>query len=233
MRRLAFCLTFALSVVGTSWATYYDLGTSAPPTSVGGCTFIPFNLSAQAAIPDYTLVSTIPGAPTGYTLTTSPAVEKRTVPNTWSTWSHGYTGPVFYTSGTSLTINIAPADKGIMLYVEQTTFRYYKCTVSTNAGDNSGPVSIDGNAGARGFAFVSASPNINSITINCDPGAGGFAVAEFAISSSCTGGGSAPPPQLPTGGDGGGCSMSYGASPLNALAWLLIPAIAILRRVKR
>ncbi len=63
MRKLMFSIAMLLSVVGVSWATYFNLGTSAPPTSVGGCTFIPFDLAAQAAIPDRTSVSTIPGAP--------------------------------------------------------------------------------------------------------------------------------------------------------------------------
>ncbi|WP_340690143.1 MYXO-CTERM sorting domain-containing protein, partial [Hydrogenobacter thermophilus] len=36
-----------------------------------------------------------------------------------------------------------------------------------------------------------------------------------------------------TGGGGGGCSMSSGGSPLNALAWLMLPGAALLRRLRR
>ncbi|MEZ0361372.1 MAG: hypothetical protein ABWK04_05680, partial [Hydrogenobacter sp.] len=39
--------------------------------------------------------------------------------------------------------------------------------------------------------------------------------------------------QTTSGGGGGGCSMSAGVSPVNVLAWLLIPALMVLRRLKR
>ncbi len=83
MKKLALGLAFALSMMSVSQAAYYNLGTNAPPASVGGCTFIPFDLGAQEAISEGTLVSTIPGAPAGYTLTTSYNVRRRTVPYSW------------------------------------------------------------------------------------------------------------------------------------------------------
>lgn len=36
-----------------------------------------------------------------------------------------------------------------------------------------------------------------------------------------------------SGGGGGGCSISYGANPLNALAWLLVPVLVLARRIRR
>ncbi|WP_304089664.1 hypothetical protein [Hydrogenobacter thermophilus] len=34
-------------------------------------------------------------------------------------------------------------------------------------------------------------------------------------------------------GGGGGCSMVSNASPINALAWLILPGAALLRRIRR
>ncbi|WP_448583910.1 hypothetical protein [Thermocrinis sp.] len=34
-------------------------------------------------------------------------------------------------------------------------------------------------------------------------------------------------------GGGGGCSMTGHASPVNAIAWLLLPAFALARRIRR
>ncbi len=186
----------ALLPFAVSYGAYYDLGTSAPPASVGGCNFVFFNTAPQAAIPDHTLVSTIPGAPAGYTLTTSYNVDKRTVPTSWGTWSHSYTGPVFFTGSgqTTLTLTISPAVESFMLYVEPNDFGIHNCTVTTDAGDNSGPVLINGFAGARGFAFVHPSPVINTITITCDAAADGFSIGEFAATCSAGGGGAQPPP---------------------------------------
>ncbi len=53
------------------------------------------------------------------------------------------------------------------------------------------------------------------------PGAGGGGSSGGSGSSAGTGGG------------GGGCSMSSGGSPLNALAWLMLPGAALLRRLRR
>nr|BAL54313.1 hypothetical protein HGMM_F14E04C04 [uncultured Aquificae bacterium] len=83
--RGALLASLALLPFAVSYGAYYDLGTSAPPASVGGCNFVFFDSAPQAAISDFTLVNTIPGAPAGRTLTTSYSVEKRTVPISWAT----------------------------------------------------------------------------------------------------------------------------------------------------
>nr|BAL54314.1 hypothetical protein HGMM_F14E04C05 [uncultured Aquificae bacterium] len=105
---------------------------------------------------------------------------------------------MFFTGSgqTTLTLTISPAVESFMLYVEPASFGFHNCTVTTDAGDNSGPVAINGNAGARGFAFVHATPVINSITITCDAGADGFAIGEFAATCSTAGGAETPKPSI-------------------------------------
>src|SRR5437879_3268828 len=66
-------------------------GTAAPPANLGGYAMTAFPADPQA---DSTDVTTVAG-PTG-TLTFTAAVSHRTVPSSWSTWSHGYTGDVYW-----------------------------------------------------------------------------------------------------------------------------------------
>jgi len=50
----------------------------------------------------------------------------------------------------------------------------------------------------------------------------------LAVPSGSGGGGDSG-----TGGGGGGCSMGAGASPVNALMWLLLPMLVAFRRLFR
>src|SRR5687768_13706855 len=87
-------------------------GTAAPPATLGPYTITPFGADVQ---PLNTNVTTVAG-PTG-TLTFSAPVSHRAVGSGWATWSHGYTGDVYYTdTATSVTMTM-PAGTG--------AFRFY------------------------------------------------------------------------------------------------------------
>ncbi len=189
MKRIfvAVVVLFAVISVGMSKAeasvSFTDLGTSAPPASIGGRTVTAFDAAAQAAILNGTSVSTIPGSPFG-SLTVSPNVTKQTIGSGWATWSHGYTGSVYTNlSSGSITLTL-PANTGAFyFYAEPNSFSVMTITATTNSGATSGPINVNGSSGANGFGFVaSAGDTIATITVSSSD-ASGFAVGEFGIGS--------------------------------------------------
>ncbi len=179
---LIFLAAFSPSHAAT---VFTNLGTGAPPATISTYTMQPFDQVPQAAIPDSTSVTTIPGSPLPGTLTTTSQVIKLTVPSSWATWSHGYTGVVYFSQNASVTMNL-PANTGAFyFYAQPDQFAVYNFTVVTNSGATSGTIGVDGNAGANGFAFhTTAGESITSITVTADSAAGGFAVGEFGIAAS-------------------------------------------------
>jgi hypothetical protein len=189
-RRVALVMS-ALALATASFAAnaailYQNLGTAAPPAALGSYTMTAFDQVPQAAIPDFTSVSSIPGSPTG-TLSISPSANKRTVPNGgWaSAWGHGYAGPVFFTNGsTTATLTLPAGTKAFYFYMHGDSYGTRTFTATTNSGATSGAIPITtsapgGAASAIGFAFYStAGETITSITITGDDD---FSVAEFGI----------------------------------------------------
>jgi len=203
---------------------FVDLGTATPPSTVGTFTVTPYDLDPQAAIPNMTNVSVIPGSPTLPDTTTSFPVQKRTVGDGWKSWSHGYDGPVFFTVPMvpPLTLTIAPA-KAFYVYVEPVAFgQPFAVTVATNSGGSSGPVFVDAAGGASGFAFyTTAGESITSVTIDADPNAQGFAFAELGLGNYGLGTPSPTPTATPVPISGGGACSVLGTAPTST-AWLAV-----------
>lgn len=200
---------------------FQDLGTNAPPTDVGGIPVTPFDLMAQAAVADFAVVTEIPGSPIAGTLTLNEGLEKRTVPGSWGSWSHGYAGPLFWTGTGSLTtrtLTLPPGATAFYLYVEPNVFNFFDVECTTDNGTSSGVISVNGSAGANGFAFyTTAGESIATITVSVDVDAGGFALAEFGIAGGGAGGGSIL--EIPTLSGAGLVAMMAG---LGLVALLLI-----------
>ena len=200
---------------------FVNLGTAAPPSAVGPFAVTPYALGPQDDIPNMANTSVIPGSPIPPDTTTSFRVQKRTVGDGWASWSHGYTGPVFYTVPIvpPLKLTIAPA-KAFYVYVEPATFgRPFAVVVVTDGGGASGPVFVDTAGGATGFAFyTTAGESITSVTIDADANADGFAFAELGLGIYGVGTPSPTPTHRPTFNDGGGCSVP--GDPHGAIAWL-------------
>ncbi|MEZ5332698.1 MAG: hypothetical protein R2991_11730 [Thermoanaerobaculia bacterium] len=178
---------------------FVDLGTSAPPGSVGALTVTAFDTTPQAAIPDFTNVTVIPGSPIAGDLGTAPALSKRTVPGGgWASWSHGYTGPVFATSApttvpdaetnsgeagdgvsTQAVLTLPPGATAFYLYVEPNTFGLFDVQVTTDTGGDSGAIAVEGDGGAHGFAFWvdTMGETISTVTVTVQDN--GFAIGEF------------------------------------------------------
>jgi PKD repeat protein len=172
----------AFAVPAWAGVVYQDLGTAAPPASLGGWTMTAYSPSVQGAIPNGTDVYSIPGGPiSGFPVLSDP-VNKRTIGSGWATWSHGYTGPVFFRGGDTLTLTLPINTRAFLFYVEPDNFGIFNFTVTTDSGTSSGSVGVNGTGGARGFGFyTAANDSIVSITIAADPAAAGFAIGEFSI----------------------------------------------------
>ncbi len=182
---LAAVLCLALALPAQAAIHFQNLGTAAPPNNVGGIAVTAFDQSVQAAIPNYTGVTTIPGAPMPGGLLSSNTVNKRTVGSGWATWSHGYTGVVYYNSTNSVTLTLPAGAIAFYSYVEPNAFGTFNITATTDSGVTSGPVAVSGSSGATGFAFYTDGlDRIATVTIAADAGASGFAIGEFGTSGS-------------------------------------------------
>lgn len=201
MKRAAFVLaSLLLASAAYAGVGFVDLGTGAPPATVQGIPVQPFDQVVQAAIPDVTLVGAIPGSPIGGTLTLNEQVDKRTVGITWGTWSHGYTGPVYYSGSTgdpdTRTLTLPAGTTAFYLYVEPNSFSTWNIECETASGVSSGPIPVTGASGANGFGFYATyGDTLTSITVTADPGALGFAIGEFGASDAFA---YIPPQGIPT-----------------------------------
>ena len=141
---------------------FQNLGTAAPPNTVGGVPLTAFNQAVQAAIPDFASVSNIPGAPMPGGLLSSNALSKRTIGSGWSTWSHGYTGPVYFNTTNDVTLTLPPGSTAFYTYVEPNVFGTLSITATTDSGATSGTVSVSGSSGATRYAFYTYSARTES-----------------------------------------------------------------------
>jgi hypothetical protein len=156
-------------------------GTAAPPATLGGYTMTPFAADPQALGVNVSSVA----APVG-SVGFSPSLSHRRVgaapPGNWLTWSHGYTGDVYFATGTTATLTLPANTVAFYLYVEPNILGSANVTATSNGGITSGPVSVDGNAGAKYFGFyATGADTLTSITVDVPAPALGFAVGEFGI----------------------------------------------------
>ncbi len=182
---------------------YVDLGTEPPLNALGPIPVTPFDLAAQAAIPDFTQVTVIPGSPLPGDLVTDTAVQKLTVPDSWPCWSHGYVGPIFFSAALNppsmdgrfarenevgassrgliedLLLTLPSGATAFYLYVQPWSGALIR--VTTDSGTTSEFIAVAG-CGARGFGFYTDQPDevIQTVLIEADDM--DFFAAEFGIS---------------------------------------------------
>lgn len=180
-----------------STPVYVDLGTAVPPAALGPYSMLPFDTVPQAALPDYTDTSTIPGSPVPGDLRiidSGGIVNKRAVPASWPSWSHGYTGPVFFRGDTFVNILLPPNTKAFYFYAQpkdqSSPITLYagsddgSCHTST-FGTIVGPVTV-GNSDAVGFGFYETGEGLYLRRISVygvASSANGFAIGEFGIAA--------------------------------------------------
>jgi hypothetical protein len=150
-------------------------GTSAPPGTLG-----PYDMTPAAAD-----TSPIGASVSGVTLPNgtmafSPALEHLMVGNGWATWSNGYTGDVYADFGTTVTMTLPVGTGAFYFYAEPNLFGAFTVEAVAQNGTTSGPVSVNGFAGATYFGFYgTGGATIKSIIVTVDAAAEGFAVGEF------------------------------------------------------
>ncbi|THF58628.1 PEP-CTERM sorting domain-containing protein [Pseudothauera rhizosphaerae] len=155
-----------------------DLGTDAPPATLGGYTLTPFGDDGIGLFTDITSLA----SPLGGSLTFGTAVNAREIGSGWATWSHGYTGDVYYSNGAfSLAIDLPAGTGAFYLYVEPDPFDLYSFTITADDG-TSLTNEAHGDAGARGWGFwATAGEQIASLLITSSVN---FAVGGFGIASA-------------------------------------------------
>ena len=157
----------------------YDLspGTGPPPATLGGYTMTPAPHPGAPACTGMT-----PPIPTsgGGTIGISPWDGlQRCIGSGWGTWSHGYTGDVYFTGGaTSQTITLPPGTGAVYFYVEPNPFAVHTFQAVAQPGSvSTGTFTADGSAGATYVGFYdTGGGSITSITITSSAD---FAVGEF------------------------------------------------------
>jgi len=116
----------------------------------------------------------------GRAITFSTPVSVRAIGAGWATWSHGYTGNVFYTNGaTSLTMTLENTWV-FQFYGEPNPFGVFQMTATGSDGSTSvaSQQFPDGSSGATGWGFYgTGGAYVASVTVSCDVD---FAVGEFA-----------------------------------------------------
>ena len=152
-------------------------GTGPPPSTLGPYTMTAFGPDSR---PEGESVSSL-ADPAG-TIGFSPTVTHLVVPSSWATWSHGYTGDVYYTETESSVTMTLPADtKAFAFYAEPNTFESFTVEAIAQDGSSSEPIDIEGYAGARYFGFYGTDgQTVAKIKVTAgDPA--GFAIGEFQI----------------------------------------------------
>ena len=162
----------------------------APPGTLGPFTMTPFGPDDR---PAFGVVSNVPD-PAG-TIGFSPSLEHRRIGTGWGTWSHGYGGDVYWTqTGQSVTLTMPPDTEAFYFYAEPEHFALFNVTASAEDGTSSGPVSVNGDGGAKYFGFYGTNGAlVSSIVVSSNDT---FAVGEFGIKIKLP-----PPPPPPVEGD--------------------------------
>lgn len=196
---LAAGLLFAAALPANAAILFQNLGTAAPPATLGGLPMTPFAQLPSAGCYDY--YTTIPGCPIPGSMTASPAIGQTKIGECWGTWSHGYTGDVYYTGGAdTVTLTLPPGTTAFYVYVEPNPFDWYFISATANTGTTSGLIPVNGSYGANGFGFYTdASDTIATITIV----GGGPAVTGIVPGGASNGGSNAlaPLPEAASGVD--------------------------------
>ena len=113
----------------------------------------------------------------------SPGLEHCLVGGCWATWSNGYAGDVYDATSGSIKLTVPAHANAFYFYVEPNKFTTFTMSATTSSGTTSGPIPVDGYAGARYFGFyTTGAASLKTITVTSgDPT--GFAVGEFGTSA--------------------------------------------------
>lgn len=154
-------------------------GTGVPPSTLGSHSMSGFPADPS---PIGSVVTSVSG-PTGDVTFSPSLVHDKIGYSGWLTWSNGYTGDVYASSGGKVTITLPAGTQAFYFYAEPDSFGTVAFTATAQDGTSSGPVEVAGGAGARYFGFytTSSSSPLSSITVSAS---GEFAVGEFGVATT-------------------------------------------------
>jgi hypothetical protein len=179
--------TAATAAIGLSTAP----GTAAPPATLAFYKMTPFGDDIRAVIADVTDVP-LPLVSTGHPLSRpsgsilfSQPMSHREIGVGWASWSHGYTGDVYFTNGTtSMTTTLPPKSGAFYLYAEPDPFAIILMTVTGRDATGhqvSTTIGVNGSSGAQYFGFFNTTGGqVSSVTVSSSTA---FAIGEFGISN--------------------------------------------------
>ncbi|MCC6677277.1 MAG: hypothetical protein IT436_09035 [Phycisphaerales bacterium] len=151
--------------------------TAAPPATVHGHPVVPATFDDRL----FSDVISVPHLPFVSGIDFSSPVNVRRIGFGWATWSHGYTGNVYYTNGAT-SITMIPwgwAERAFQFYAEPNPFGVFQMTATGSDGSTStsSTEDVDGGGGAFGWGFYGVGPTVRSVTVSADID---FAVGELA-----------------------------------------------------
>jgi hypothetical protein len=149
--------------------------TAAAPATLGQYEMTAFGDDAR---PVFSLVSDV-ASPLGGVVGLSTDLDHREVGSSWLTWSHGYTGDVYYRSGLTVTLDLPDGTGAFYFFAEPNPRSPF--TITAVVGGTVFSQVVDGEGGAKIFAvYTDDSAQIDSITVSSSAD---FAVGEFGIAS--------------------------------------------------
>jgi Ca2+-binding RTX toxin-like protein len=173
------------AIAATSITVDTSPGTAAPPATLGPYLMTSFGADSRPLFQEVRGVPAPGGA--GTLRFDRPMDHRRVGDGGWLTWSHRYTGDVYYSNGRAQVVMTLPEKtKAFYFYAEPDRFNTFTVTATANDGTTSGPVAVRGRAGAKYFGFYTTGRSTIK-TVEVDPDALGFAVGEFGIhTAKCT-----------------------------------------------
>jgi hypothetical protein len=152
--------------------------TAAAPATLGQYTMTAFGDDAR---PNGGVVSDVP-SPLGGVVGFSPDLTHTEVGAGWATWSHGYTGDLYFTFGSTLTLTLPSGTGAFYFYAEPNVHDVFSITA---VADGAGTTQfVQGLSGARFFGVYSDDFSaIDHIVITVESDADGFAVGEFGVAT--------------------------------------------------
>lgn len=186
MSRFVSMITLAVFVPGAFACAVKNLGSGAPGPTIGDAPDGPW--PAMVYPPDlstavFANTTFVPdGAGPGTGVQFSIPMSHRKIGQGWGSWSHGYTGDVYYTNGaTAVTMTLVPPMPGFRFYAESNPFGLWDITTTaTGSGGEvkSSTQTIEGLSGAGGFDCSCAPGSlITTVAVSAPVD---FAVGEFA-----------------------------------------------------
>jgi hypothetical protein len=179
---LTLLVTSGVALAG-SIAVDTNPGTAAPPPMLGPYTMTPFAADGR---PLDELVTDV-AAPAGAagSLQFDQFLTHSRIGSGWATWSHGYSGDVYWTDSTDRAVMTLPANtQAFYFYTEPNDQAIHDVTATASDGTTSGPVKVNGLGGAQYYGFYTTDgTTLSTITVDADPTAffRGFAIGEFGI----------------------------------------------------